>query len=146
MNNYFENGTSADIKPISINGGFEELIKLYKELEEKYPKKDRIDFILYTYKDKIIEPNDIFKAEYNNKNYILMNICELAKLINLGQQERDKEREFENPYLQKSYLPYGIPVINDDELIIKILKKDVDNWAFNYERNFIVGNMFRYKF
>jgi len=104
--------------------------------KKKYPKKDRIEAILVTYDNDLISPEAIFKAEYEDKNYIMMNIFNFNKLI----EESKYEERASFDTLYQGFLSFsGIPVWYDDELIRDILAYQFNKWKFNYERKFVNG-------
>ncbi len=108
-------------------------IDLIKDLEEKYPKpKDDIDIFLITNNNLLIPPETILKSKYENKNYVMMNVSDFAKLM-AESKNMIYHNTFQNMLYEGDYSWCGIPIWYDDDLIIKILNYHVDNMMKKYE-------------
>ena len=92
------NETSISIKDI---------IEMKKMLKEKYPKP--LETILVTNRP-IIPHGEAWMKEYKGKKYIMMGYGSFMQI-----------QEFLEKSIQGCGYSYGIPVIEDDELMVKII-------------------------
>jgi len=99
--------TSTSIANNKTSISLKDIIEMKKMLEEKYPKP--FETILVTNRP-LIPYNEAWQKEYKGKKYIMMGYGSFIQI-----------EKFLDKSIQGCGYSYGIPVIEDDELMVKII-------------------------
>lgn len=124
----------ANLTPDDWEKMIDELTALMPE-----PMTPMISAVLFTQKDYLIPPGTMYKAEHENKEYFLMNNKDVEKAADEVRKLNLRPTEIYEYQTGISNMLAGIPIIEDNEKIVKIFQDAIKKSVKGMEDDLFTG-------